>query len=73
MKVSEPIKTGQHGFEVYAFVDNFSDVNFFTGSGFTANLLFLIFFGENGFSVKQCHGTKHFISGYFVSGEASKR
>jgi hypothetical protein len=69
MKVCETIKTDLHGFEVYAFAANFFDVNFFTGSGFTVNLLFLIFFEENGFSVKQCHGTKHFVSGYFVSGE----
>ena len=69
MKICKTIKTDLHGFTVYAFAANFFDVNFFTGSWFSANLLSLIFFRENGFCETMCHGTKYFVSGYFVSGE----
>ena len=74
MKICKTIKTGLHGFSVNAFAANFFDVNFFTGSGFSANLLSLIFFqGELFFCETMDHGKKHFVSGYIVPGEASKR
>lgn len=53
MKVCKTIKTDLHGFALYTFAANFFDVNFFTGSGFTANLLSLISFRENGLSAKR--------------------
>ena len=53
MIVCKAIKTDLHGFALYAFAANFFDVNYFTGSGFTANLLSLIFFRENYFSAKR--------------------
>jgi hypothetical protein len=70
MKICKTIKTGLHGFTVYAFTANFFNVNFFTGIGFTANLLSLIFFRENYISAKRFITVqKHFVSGYFVSGD----
>jgi len=62
MKVGKTIKPCQQGLSVYAFAANFFDVNFFPGSGFPANLLSLIFFRENGFSVKQCVAVQNSLS-----------
>jgi hypothetical protein len=53
MIICKAIKTSQRGFAVCAFAANFFDVNYFTGSGFTANLLSLIFFRENCFSARR--------------------
>jgi hypothetical protein len=62
MKVCKTIKTGQHGFSIYAFAANFFHMNYFTGSGFTVNLLSLIFFRENGSSAKQCIAVQNTLS-----------
>jgi hypothetical protein len=71
MKVCKTIKTGQHSFSVYAFAVNFFEVNYFTRSGFTANLLPLIFFRENGFSGKQCVNVPNTLSPATLSLEIS--